>query len=58
VNLLHARIHLEEETSSLSAVSCGVKVMPAVVTAQFSIAALLVCVRQDFTRLLNEKSCL
>src|SRR5260370_41287174 len=40
VNLLHARLHLEEETSSLSAASCGVKAVPAVVAVQFPINAL------------------
>src|SRR5260370_15724716 len=40
VNLLHARLHLEEETSSLSAASCGVKAVPAVVTGQFPVNSL------------------
>src|SRR6266478_2013175 len=39
VNLLHACAHLEEEASSLSAASCGVKAVPAVLAVKFPIDA-------------------
>src|SRR5713226_2205481 len=45
VNLFHARLHPEEETSSLSAGSRGVKAMPAVIAALRAHTAL--CVRVD-----------